>query len=198
MQVPGFGSARPGTPSEGPAGSNTLSSTHEAEPGTPYTHPSLAPMLERSGLISVTDHWGHLFLLFLSFKFLLLCLNSPTKRDPWKPKPLPTSENTGHQVPSLSAGDPGLAVWPGLLCNFQVLPVENLYFFKVPSGLLPRASCNHSKNQEGWSSRSAGDGRDPHRAHFHRYLLPSSRFALCLWLNIENQVISYSFNSGIL
>ena len=88
-------------------------------------------MFERSGLISVTDHLGHLFLLFLSFKFQLLCLNSPTKRDPWKPSPLPPQWKQTPKAP-LSAGNLGLAVWPGLLRNFQVPSVENLCVLKDP------------------------------------------------------------------
>ena len=121
-------------------------------------------MFERSGLISVTDHLDHLFLLFLSFKFLFLCLNSPKKRDPWKPKPLPTSEKTGPQVPSLSAGYPGLAVWPGLLRNFQVLLVENLCS-QSPPVVTAEGVCNHRKKQQDWCSHSAGAWQPrPHRA----------------------------------
>ena len=112
-------------------------------------------MFEGSGLISVTDHLGHLFLLFLSFKFRLLCLKSPTKRDPWKPKPPPTSVKTGPQAP-LSL--PATLVLP---CDLQVLSVESLCSQSPPT-VTAEGVCNHSKEQQdGYGHTWISDGRDP-------------------------------------
>ena len=165
MQVPDFGSAHPGTPSEGPSSWQHAVVHTGDRAGTLYPRPSPALMFERSGLISVTDHLGHLILLFLGFKFPLLCLNSPTKRDPWKTSPLPP-QGKQDPGPSLSAGNLGLPVWPGLLCNFKVPSVENLCVLKVPPRLLPKASCNHSQKQQEWCSHSTGEWRpETHTEH---------------------------------